>query len=285
MGERPHDFSHAIDHGEPDWVDDDHRDDSGAVWYGLGTDPRRPAAKKPSDPMLAKLVAELFEPHPLRSHVITLHLYIEHWLDKLLGGIGATKISKMTFSQKTTRLAEEDVLDGDLLHNVSLINRLRNIFAHELDLENAESKVNTMLTEFRADPYFSSSDRDPFRSACIQTILAMEATYENGCRPVSKTPFPDDEVRNKLLENGTLFWQECELLRKDVRGTEHTYHLKCPLCNEGTIEREKETLVGHKESHIFPCTNCRLQGDGSILILETAMSEYRHKKSKENNPQ
>lgn len=272
MGRRD-DFSDIGEEVLPEWVRDGHMDDSGAVWYGASPDPRRPQSAEHLDPMFASMVDGLFEPNPLRSHVITLHLYVEHWLNKLMEGIGR-RISGCTFAKKTNTLAKVGTLDGDLLHNIQLINKVRNIFAHELDLDAAEAQVRGLLQGLRQDPYFSSSDMDPLRAACVQTIFAMEATFANGCKPLASNEFPHESVRAKLLEKGSLFWQECELLSKEIRGTEHIYTLRCPLCHEGTIEREKETLVGHKSSSIFPCIVCGLNGDGSSLDLSTAKPHF-----------
>lgn len=267
------DFSYIGEEILPDWVMDNHRDNSGAVWYGASADPRRPDSGKPQDPKFVSLVDGLFEPNPLRSHVITLHLYVEHWLDKLMEGVGDS-VAGQTFFKKTQILEAKGAIEGDLLHNIRLINKIRNIFAHELDLEAAEIKVREMFLKLRQDPYFSSSDMDPLRAACVQTIFALEATFANECKSLERNEFPHESVRARLLDRGSLFWQECELLNKEVRGTELIYTLRCPLCFDGRIEREKETLVGHKSSYIFPCTNCHLTGDGSSLDLSTVDSEY-----------
>lgn len=247
------------------------------VMFAMLADPRQSKFALPKDGIHERLIDEIFDPNPLRSHVITLHLYVEYWLDRILTTLKNPDVNQMTFHKKASYLKDKGVLDADLFANILAINRLRNVYAHELDLEKANKKVADILLGLKIDPYFISTDSDRFRSVCVQTMMLLESTLANGCKPPRLQAFPHEEARNKLLGTGQLFWQECEIIGKEERGYITTYQLLCPLCLEGSIEREKDNTPGFKESTMWLCKVCGLSGDGSTLKLETANQEYRNR--------
>jgi uncharacterized protein YutE (UPF0331/DUF86 family) len=244
-------------------MDDDHK----PVFFGMLADPRKSKYVIPEERIAEELLDEIFDPNPLRSHVITLHLYVEYWLDKLLEAVSEEKIHKLSFSRKLEILKNKNIIEGDLYDNIQSINKLRNIYAHELDLQAANRKVQALLNEMKVDPYFVTSDKDHFRSICLQSIMLLEATFANGCKSPRLNEFPYEEIRQKLLTEGKIHWQECDMLSKTVDGYISTYKLKCPICQDGVITREKDDTPGFRDSFITACTKCGLTGDGMYLEI------------------
>lgn len=250
-------------------------EESKPVMFAMLADSRGSKFAIPEDGIYDRLLEDIFEPNPLRSHVITLHLYVEYWLDRILSGIGAANFAGLTFSKKINFLNGKNVIEEDLYRNIVAINRLRNVYAHELDLEKANKKVIGLLKEMKVDPYFVTTDDDHFRSVCLQSMMLLEATFANGCKSPRLSDFPHEGVKKKLLETGQLHWQECEIMNKTENGYISKYKLRCPLCLKGVIEREKDNTPGFRESDMWPCNVCGLTGNGSYLELETANAEYK----------
>ncbi len=250
-------------------------EESKPVMFAMMADSRKSKFSIPKDGIYDRLLEEIFDPNPLRSHVITLHLYVEYWLDKILNGIGVANIGKLTFSKKINCLNDSGAIEDDLYKNIIAINRLRNIYAHELDLEKANKKVMGLLMEMKVDPYFISTDHDNFRSVCLQSMMLLEATFVNGCKSPRLSDFPHGKVKEKLLKDGQLHWQKCEIMSKTQHGYIYKYELSCPLCLKGVIKREKDNTPGCRESDIWPCNICGLSGNGSTLELGTANAEYK----------
>lgn len=245
------------------------------VIFAMLSDPRDSKFAPPKDGIYDRLLDEIFDPNPLRSHVITLHLYVEYWLDKILKCIGISNIEKLTFNKKINCLNNNGAIKENLFNNVVSINKLRNVYAHELDLEKANSKVLGLLKEMKVDPYFISTDKDRFRSICLQSMMLLEAAFENEGKSPRLSEFPHEKVKEKLLKDGSVHWQECEIMSKTECGYISKYKLRCPLCQKGVIEREKDNTPGFKESDILPCNVCDLSGSGTRLKLETANSKYK----------
>lgn len=250
-------------------------EESKPVMFAMLADSRGSKLAIPKDGIYDRLLEDIFDPNPLRSHVITLHLYVEYWLDKILSVIGVANVAGLTFSKKINCLNEKNVIEEELYKNIVAINRLRNVYAHELDLEKANKKVIGLLHEMKVDPYFVTTDDDHFRSVCLQSMMLLEATFANGCKSPRLSDFPHERIKQKLLENGQLHWQECEIMNKTENGYISEYKLRCPLCLKGVIEREKDNTPGFRESYMRPCNVCGLSGDGSKLELESANAEYK----------
>jgi hypothetical protein len=217
-----------------------------------------------------QLSQQIFEPDEERSKVITLHLFVEYWIDRILEK--RSMAFPETFHKKVKALNDAGVFTESLFGNLTIINKLRNIYAHEIDLSKAHARVSVLIADLILDPYFASTDRDHFRSVCIQTMFLLESTFDNnGEQPIAK--FPKDETREKLNRDGRLHWQECELLSNDrLSQFVHRYVMRCPFCASGTIIREKDSTPGFRESNMTACGKCGLTGDGSYLLLETARS-------------
>ena len=232
-------------------------------------DPSRVMHQYASDAIFEQLYDEVFDPNPARSHVITLHLYVEHWLDRLFKKLGTKR--PWSFSKKLDALFVKGVFEPQLYENLKVINQLRNIYAHQLDLAKAHKKVVRALESIQLDPYFMTTDPDKLRAVCVQTMFLLEATYNNECKPPKLPAFPTEAAKQRLIADGRLFWQECEILKKKQPG-EHllTWILRCPLCKTGLIKREKDNTPGFRESNFHPCDSCGLDGDGSYLSLQTA---------------
>lgn len=215
-----------------------------------------------------QLSQQIFDPDPERSKVITLHLYVEYWLNKLLDLRSLPKSDR--FWKNTKTLNEAGIVTGALHENILIINRLRNIYAHSLELEAAHAKVGGLLEKIVLDPHFMCSDKDHFRLVCLQTMFSLEAIYNNGGLP-PKYSFPTEETRARLKKDGKLHWQDCELLKKEQKSA-YVWQLtiRCPNCTKGTIIREKDDTPGYRDSWMGNCDICGLTGDGSYFILETA---------------
>lgn len=55
-------------------------EESRPVMFAMLADSRNSKYATPKDGIYDRLLDEIFDPNPLRSHVITLHLYVEYWL-------------------------------------------------------------------------------------------------------------------------------------------------------------------------------------------------------------
>jgi hypothetical protein len=245
------------------------------IYFGLMNDPSQVMLDYVPDSIYEKLLEEILNPDIMRSQVITLHLYIEYWLDKLLQKIHIDA-EKFMLCKKVIKLNEAGAFEAPLYKNLLTVNKLRNIYAHELDLVRAATEVKRRIKDLTLDPYFITSDTDQFRSVCVQTMFLLEATYNNGCKP-PKLLFPTDDTRKRLLETGKLHWQECELLSKTGGGYIVDWMLRCPLCVQGSIKREKDSTPGLKDSSMWPCDVCGLSGDGVYVNLNTAKLDFRDK--------
>jgi len=244
------------------------------IHFGWLNDPSRVERDYAPDSIYEKLSEEIFNPDITRSQVITLHLYIEYWLDKFLQKL-QIDASKLMFHKKVIKLNECSVFEPLLYENLLRVNKLRNIYAHELDLVKAATEVKTKINELTLDPYFMTSDADRFRSVCVQTMFLLEATYNNDCKPPKLSSFPANATRERLLKTGQLHWQECEILSKTGGGYLVDWILRCPLCIQGSIKREKDSTPGFKESSMWSCDVCCLSGDGVYVKLATAKPEFR----------
>lgn len=214
-----------------------------------------------------QLYEEVFDPNPERSKVITLHLYVEYWLDKIFERLSIS--TPDTFWKKIEGLNAKGTFNKSLYENLLTINRLRNIYAHELDLRSANEKVFDLISKMTLDPHFVCTDQDHFRLICIQTMFLLEATYNNGGRP-PELIFPKEAVREKLCKEGKLHWQDCELISKEqISQYVHRVTLRCPYCSVGTIVREKDVTPGFRESDMTICKECGLTGDGAYLDFKT----------------
>jgi hypothetical protein len=246
----------------------DSDEDSRPVMLGWLADPSRVQRQFAPDAIYQRLFDEVFDnPDATRSHVITLHLYVEYWLNRILEKLGLS--TNKTFHKKLEILNQHQVLEPPLAKNLTSINRLRNIYAHELDLSAATTRVITLIDELELDPYFRSTDPDPLRTVCIQVMFLLEATFHNDCKPPKLPQFPAAEARDALIKTGKLHWQKCEILSFRQAGYVEYYELRCPHCQKGTIDRERDGTPGFKDSFMSACQECGLTGDGYVLDYST----------------
>jgi hypothetical protein len=261
---------------------DDEGETNRPVVFGWLRDLSRSAREFAPDAIYEKLLHEVFEaPDPTRSHVITLHLYVEYWLNRIVKLRG---ISARTFHDKVKRLHGAGALEPGLAKNLDSINKLRNIYAHELDLAAANERVFALIKKLELDPYFHSTDPDPLRTVCMQTMFLLEATFHNGGKPPKLPEFPRAEAKRRLEGDGELHWQSCELLSLKQVGYVEKYTLRCPMCGAGTIVRERDATPGFKDATMSQCQTCGLTGDGYRLFLRTAEAYKEHTAQPEELP-
>lgn len=242
--------------------------DSQTITFGWLKDSSRHWGAFAPDGIYERLFDEVFgAPDVTRSHVITLHLYVEYWLDRILNKLGMS--TQRTFRLKIDALEKQGVLEDGLAKNLNAINKLRNIYAHELDLASANVKVQDIISNFQPDPYFHSTDADPLRAICIQVMFLLEATFHNDCKPPKLPIFPHADLKARLQSNGKIHWQSCEILSRGEQGYIERYILRCPFCQNGTILLERDGTTGFKDAVMTACPNCGLTGNGYELELAT----------------
>lgn len=211
-----------------------------------------------------QLFEQVFAPDEIRSHVITLHLYVEYWLDKILDKLKVK--DQGTFYKNMVYLNDKGFFQQTTFENIETINRIRNLYAHELDLESVTPKVLELIKKLKLNPLFHTTDKDLLRPACVQTMFELEATYNLGGK-IPDIKFPDADIAKKLKEDSKILWHECQILRKEKSGYIEKFVIKCPRCNEGEVIREKDNTPGHKESSMNSCAKCGLTGDGSYFVI------------------
>jgi len=244
-----------------------------AEFFGMLGNLRKSSTIKEQDMIFRDLADQINDPNPLRSQVLTLHLLIEYWLDKILesSGYSPSQINHLSFFEKNNELHDNRIIDDVIHGNIDIINRVRNIYGHELDLKVVEPKINHFLDRVNFSLYFHATDQtEKMLAISLQTMFQLEEKYIEIKYPGSIKILTDDDVKDKLIKEGRLNWQYCELLDKKNRPFYVTeFILKCPYCLTGKIIRYKDDTPGDKESYFDPCDNCGLDGEGSDLNLTT----------------
>jgi predicted RNA-binding Zn-ribbon protein involved in translation (DUF1610 family) len=247
------------------------------VFYGKLTNFRKNKSGQLDSYINERLLSELSDIQEQRNKIITLHLFIEYWLNRILEKIfDDTKITKYhrNFMNKLHELNNLKVLDEILFSNISTINKIRNKYAHELEIEKIQDQIDEMIRSLKIRPDYETTDNDKFRYIVVQTMMDLEEI----CNKAAKIKSPiiddsddlsDDDIKSQLISEGKLFWQSCEILGTEKMGYITKYTLKCPYCIEGKIIREKDDTPGYKESEFWACDNCGLDGDSNHLIYET----------------
>ena len=242
-----------------------------AEFYGMLGNLRKKTKVKEQDMLFKKLADQINDPNPLRSKVLTLHLLIEYWLDKILEELGISNLDRLTFYNKNEEIHNRHITEDLIYNNIKIINKIRNIYAHEIDIAKLEPEIDKLLQEINFSKNFEATSKiDRFLAISIQTMFQVEEKYYEVKFPEETGELSDEEIRQKLIKEGKLFWQYCTLI--DVRKRPHyvtEYILKCPYCLKGEIIRSKDNTPGFKESDIYPCQNCGLGGDGSTLDIKT----------------
>lgn len=239
-------------------------------YFGMLGNLRKISKIKDEDKFYKELSNQINDPNPLRSKILTLHLLIEYWLNKILEEKNYLNLDEMTFYQKNEELHNTNIIDDLIYKNTLIINKIRNIYAHEIDLDKLEPKINELLDRIKFSLDFETSSDDRFLAIAVQTMFQLEEKYYDIKYTDEIKVLTDEEVKQKLVKKGKLFWQYCDLLDKKQGFLNETeYVLKCPYCFKGKISRFHDDTPGFKESYFIPCNNCKLSGDGSTLLLET----------------
>ena len=208
-----------------------------------------------------------------RNKIITLHLYIEKAMDRIVSLI-LGKHEKMKFYKKIEFLEKRGFIDNNQSYNLKAINKLRNDYAHILEIELIESKYLQLVKDLKLSGHvFANPHHDKFQLIVHQILFELNDIYnrervKKGEGTIEKS-LTNTDVKRKLEKEGKLFWQLCKILKYKKEGYDEIYHLQCPYCNKGEIIRERDGTPGFKESFFIGCTNCGLSGDGSTLKIET----------------
>lgn len=250
--------------------DDQHK----PVYFGKIANLRKKSKRRDyseKDKIYRRLADEINEPDPLRSKVLTLHLYIEYWLDNIIEkekNKGKDFSNVGTFHQKNESLHNLKIIDDHLYSNIEKINKIRNIYAHTLELEKVQDKVHEYLSQIKFSPDFDTSSQDILESIVIQSMFELEEIYLSISGDADE--YTDEDIRDKLIKEGEIFWQYCKIINKHAEpGNEEVYELKCPYCFEGKIIKIDDRTPGFKSSFFIPCDKCGLTGEGSNIIFRT----------------
>lgn len=226
-----------------------------------------------------RLFSEIGDIKEQRNKIITLHLFIEYWLNKILEKIFDNEnITKNynNFYGKLNELNNLGVLDKTLFFNINSINKIRNKYAHELEIEKIQTQINELINSLIIRPDYETNDADKFRYIVVQTMMDLEEIYHRAEKiklpilfELESDNLTDEKFRKQLIDEGSLYWQYCKILDTEKIGYITRYVLKCPYCLVGKIIRERDDTPGFKESEICPCDNCGLHGESTELKYET----------------
>lgn len=93
-----------------------------------------------------------------RSTVLITHLYIEYLMDWILRKkiSKPDKILKQTFSSKLELIESFNVLSDNLIHELWKVNKVRNHFAHRIDID-SEDFENKFSEKVRQMKYYNDN--------------------------------------------------------------------------------------------------------------------------------
>ena len=111
--------------------------------------PKSPPDSKTFEEMINRLNSIGGEP---RSAVLITHLYMEYLLDSILRKKlqKPDKVIKRRFASKLELIESFEMLLPSLMHDLWIVNDIRNLFAHRIDIESSEfndefkKKINEM---------------------------------------------------------------------------------------------------------------------------------------------
>lgn len=241
--------------------------DEKTVTIALLKDNSRIIQKSTGEALYQILYGEIFNPKDSRTHVLTFHLYVEYWMDKILLNLGLS--TKCRFSEKIKTLTRHDVLEANLVKNIYNLNKIRNLYCHELDIEQVIEKVQELVTSMHDEPYIRIEDDFYLRKVCAKTLILLEATFNNNCKPPKLDIFPHEKIRQELNQKKRVLWSDCEIISEHNEGNNITrWEITCPSCNKELIVRYKDSTHGFKESSSSKCNSCGLTGDGNYLYYD-----------------
>ena len=239
------------------------------------TDPREETVSNNKQEIIRdheELEGEIEKIKEKRNKIITLHLYIERAIDRIINLVLGKKIS--SFYGKIEFLKSQKIINGDQFYNLDIINDLRRDYAHILKIEEIEPKYFQLVENLRLSGYiYANPHYDKFQLIVHQILFELKDIYdkENAKKGHGeiKKGLTDKEIKEGLEKDGKLFWQYCKILKYNKEGYEETYVLQCPYCNKGEIVRIRDGTPGFKESFFVKCSNCGLDGDGSYLNIKS----------------
>jgi hypothetical protein len=120
--------------------------------------------------------------------VIRARLYLEFIIDKLIEarmeGINSVDDEYESFNEKFTILNKLYQVNADVNNNLQKINEMRNVYAHNLDLEEANARVVEKSADLRPindsafeDLNFPNSKRDNIVSKTISTFIELASMH------------------------------------------------------------------------------------------------------------
>ena len=128
-----------------------------AEFYGMLGNLRKKTKVKEQDMLFKKLADQINDPNPLRSKVLTLHLLIEYWLDKILEELGISNLDRLTFYNKNEEIHNRHITEDLIYNNIKIINKIRNIYAHEIDIAKLEPEIDKLLQEINFSKNFEAT--------------------------------------------------------------------------------------------------------------------------------
>jgi predicted RNA-binding Zn-ribbon protein involved in translation (DUF1610 family) len=207
-----------------------------------------------------------------RDKIITLHLYLDKSMSRIISLLNPS-FKKWKFFKKVEYLENNGLIELDQIYNLKEINKLRNKYAHLLEIEKIEFEYQLMVEKLKlSGKVFANPHHDKFQLVIYQLLFELNSIYDNervkrGEGTIQKG-MNDEEIKNKLVQEGTLFWQFCKIINYEKEGYTERYELLCPFCGKGKIIRERDGTPGFKDSFFVKCDNCGLDGDGSTLELK-----------------
>lgn len=130
-------------------------------WTRKTITPPGPPGTKPAEVARTLINRVRLSADPMGT-VLTIHLYTEFWLDRILDKNSASaKVRNGKYSQKLTWCESKGLLTSDIFHNLTRLNELRNKVAHDLWFD-----LSKMSLDYRGCPeHFEMSGYTPTYAA------------------------------------------------------------------------------------------------------------------------
>lgn len=139
--------------------------------------PKSPPDSKTFTEMIGRLNGIEGEP---RSAVLITHLYTEYLLDYILRKklLTPEKVIKRRFASKLELIESFGMLYPPLMHDLWIVNDIRNLFAHRIDIESSEfneefkKKINEM-NFYKDQPRLAQIPTYPTYNMIMMRIYAL----------------------------------------------------------------------------------------------------------------
>jgi len=115
-----------------------------------------------------------------RGKVIALHLYIEEWVNEILKQFAGTPEIKarLSFWKKVKMVYAVGLIDDLLLHNISCINKLRNLYSHQR--KPSKDKIEEIIAEMKERPCYEWGwEATKLEGICVLTMMELDDIYES----------------------------------------------------------------------------------------------------------